>query len=105
MRRGGSLLRDAWRLTAPYFRSEERWRARGMLAAIIGLNLLLVAVNVILNQWRGAFYNSLQDKDWHTFLALIFWWDGKQGFMPGFVILAGIYIPVAIYRTYLRQWL
>lgn len=106
MRRFGSLMRDAWRLTAPYFRSEERWRARGLLVAIIALNLLLVAVNVILNQWRGAFYNSLQDKDWHSFLALIFWWQGgKLGFMPGFVILAGIYIPVAIYRTYLRQWL
>jgi putative ATP-binding cassette transporter len=100
------FLRDAWRLTRPYFRSDERWAARGLLAAIIALNLLLVAVNVILNQWRGAFYNSLQDKDWHSFLSLVFWWDiGKQGFMPGFVILAAIYIPVAIYRTYLRQWL
>jgi putative ATP-binding cassette transporter len=105
MRRFGRVLKDAWRLTAPYFRSEERWSARILLASVIGLNLLLVAINVILNQWRGEFYNSLQDKDWHSFLALIFWWDTKSGFMPSFVILAGVFIPVAIYRTYLRQWL
>ena len=105
MRNFGGVLRDAWRLTAPYFRSEERWSARILLASVIGLNLLLVAINVILNQWRGQFYNSLQDKDWQSFLSLIFWWNTKQGFMPGFVILAGIFIPVAIYRTYLRQWL
>ena len=105
MRHLGSVLRDGWRLTAPYFRSEERWSARLLLGAVIGLNLLLVAINVILNQWRGQFYNALQDKDWHSFMSLIFWWGGKDGFMPGFVILAAILIPVAIYRTYLRQWL
>ena len=30
----GAVLRDAWRLTTPYFRSEERWRARLLLATI-----------------------------------------------------------------------
>ena len=106
MRRLGPFLRGAWRLSAPYFRSEERWAARFLLAITIALNLLLVAINVILNYWNRDLYNSLQQKDWHSFLALIFWWrTDKTGFMPGFVLLVSIFIPVAIYRTYLRQWL
>jgi putative ATP-binding cassette transporter len=106
MRGFGTFLRNAVRLSAPYFRSEERWIAWGLLGGAIALNLLLVAVNVVLNYWNRDIYNTLQDKDWHGFIALIFWWwsDGKS-VMPGFVILAAIYIPVAIYRTYLRQWL
>ncbi len=106
MRGFGPFLRDAWRLTKPYFRSEERWIAWGLLGGAIALNLLLVAINVILNYWNRDIYNTLQEKDWRGFIALIFWWQRSEtGFMPGFVILAAIYIPVAIYRTYLRQWL
>ena len=106
MRRLGSLLRDTWRLSAPYFGSEERWSARILLGAVVAMNLMLVGLNVILNFWHGAFYNSIQEKDWHSFIALVFWWDkSPTGFMPGFVILAGIYIIVAIYSTYLQQWL
>ena len=32
----GTFLKDAWRLARPYFaESEERWSARGLLAAVI----------------------------------------------------------------------
>ena len=31
-----------WALSLPYFKSEERWKARGLLAAIVGLNLAAV---------------------------------------------------------------
>ena len=38
--RFGNFLRQVWHLSAPYFRSsDERWKARGLLAAIIALNL------------------------------------------------------------------
>jgi len=106
MRGLGSLLRSAWRLSAPYFRSEERWVARGLLAAMVAMSLFLVWITVILNGWYGQFYNAIQNKDFHGFLALIFWWNnGPEGFMPGFDILVSVFIPVAIYRTYIRQWL
>ena len=35
---------EAWSLAKPYFRSEERWAAYTLLAAVIGLNLLLVGL-------------------------------------------------------------
>jgi len=37
------FLGKAWALSVPYFKSDERWRARGLLLAIIALNLGLVS--------------------------------------------------------------
>ena len=31
---GDRFLRDAWALARPYWSSEDRWRARGLLAAV-----------------------------------------------------------------------
>ncbi len=108
MRGLGPFLRDTWRLAKPYFNSEERWFARGMLAVVLALNLFTVGLNVVFNFWNNAFYNSLQDKDWHSFLALLLTYQPRKnliGFLPGFVWLAAVFILVAVYRTYLNQWL
>ena len=107
MRGLGPFLKNAWLLTKPYFRSEERWSAYGLLAAIVVLNLALVGMTVVFNFWNRVFYNTLQDKDWPGFVNLLLTWrDTKEfGFMPGFTALALIYILVAVYRTYLNQWL
>jgi vitamin B12/bleomycin/antimicrobial peptide transport system ATP-binding/permease protein len=111
MRGLGPFLRDAWRLSRPYFSSEERWSARGLLVSIIALNLLMVGMTVVLNFWNGAFYDALQNKDWTSFVELILVWHpmpkggGFFGGMPGFCVIAAAYIIVAVYRTYLNQWL
>ncbi len=109
MRGLGSFLGDAWRLAKPYFNSEERWSARGLLASIVTLNLSLVLMDVILSFWNRAFYNALQDKDWDAFIGLLFFYhrspDGIMGIMPGFCVVAAVYILVSVYRTYLNQWL
>ncbi|MBX5472051.1 MAG: ABC transporter ATP-binding protein/permease, partial [Acetobacteraceae bacterium] len=107
MRNLGLFLKDAWRLAVPYFRSEERWSARGLLAAIIVLNLSMVGMDVIFNFWNGRFYDALQDKNWRAFINLLLFYQRteKGGIMPGFIGLAAVYILVAVYRTYLNQWL
>ena len=101
------FLKDAWFIARPYFRSEEKWSARLLLGVIILLNLSLVGMDVVLNFWNGAFYDSLQNKDWRAFVDLLFLYHrGSDGsFMPGFSAVATIYIIVAVYRTYLNQWL
>ncbi|GAC1342268.1 MAG: ABC transporter ATP-binding protein/permease [Acetobacteraceae bacterium] len=106
MRNIGSLLADAWRLSSPYYRSEERWFARGILAAIIILGFVIVGLTVQLNFWNGAFYDSLQNKDLDGFLRLLllYRWD-ENGFMPGFVPIVSLYMPLAILRSYLEQFL
>ena len=109
-----TILRDAWRLTAPYFNSEERWSARLLLLVVVALNLSLVGFNVVLNFWSGAMFDSLQQKDAALFTNLILFWrsgtlsfslSDKDTFIPGFVFLATVYIAIAIYAIYLRQLL
>ncbi|MBN8904439.1 MAG: ABC transporter ATP-binding protein/permease, partial [Rhodospirillales bacterium] len=107
MRGIGPFLRDAWRLTRPYFmRSEEKWSARGLLLTIVVLNLSLVGLSVILSYWRREFYNALQDKNWESFLELLFLYrKTESGWMPGFCELAVVHIAIAVYQVYLNQWL
>jgi putative ATP-binding cassette transporter len=90
-----TLAREFWALARPYWSSEERWIARGLLAAVVGLNLGLVYINVLFNTWNGAFYNALQDKDYDAFLRLLLHFCG----------LAAIYIVMAVYQLYLSQML
>jgi vitamin B12/bleomycin/antimicrobial peptide transport system ATP-binding/permease protein len=105
----GPFLKDVWLLVRPYFHSEERRSAWLLLVAVVALNLLLVGLDVMLNFWNGAFYNSLQDRDWAAFIGLQFFYrrtpEGFFGIMPGFAEIAVVYIFTAVYRTYLNQWL
>ncbi|HEV2054857.1 MAG TPA: ABC transporter ATP-binding protein/permease [Methylomirabilota bacterium] len=89
------LLRNAWALTRPYWFSEDRWAAWGLLLAVITLNLGIVFINVLLNKWNNTFYNSLQDKNYDVFVQQLF----------RFTWLAGSFIIVAVYQLYLNQML
>jgi putative ATP-binding cassette transporter len=100
------FLRDVWHLSRPYYRSEEKWSAWGLLLSIVSLRLLLVGMTVILSFWNREFFNSLQDKDFSAFFGLLFVYRRTpSGFMPGFCEIAAVYILVAVYYTYLSQWL
>lgn len=107
MRGIGPFLKDAWKLTRPYFMtSEEKWSARGLLVAIIAMNLTLVALTVVLSFWRREFYNTLQDKDWKAFLELLFLYrQTPSGLLPGFCEVAAVHIILAVYSVYLNQLL
>jgi vitamin B12/bleomycin/antimicrobial peptide transport system ATP-binding/permease protein len=89
------FLRDAWRLAKPYWTSDDRRAAWGLLAAVIVLNLGSVYINVRLNIWRNAFYNTLQDLDEHGFFV-------QLGVFTG---LAAAWIVVIVYQVYLQQML
>jgi putative ATP-binding cassette transporter len=89
------LLRDAWAMAAPYWRSEDRWAARGLLVIVVALNLGIVYLNVLINQWNNSFYNALQDKNYAVFVHQF----------VRFSWLAGLYIIVAVYQLYLNQML
>jgi putative ATP-binding cassette transporter len=101
-------VREAWGLAKPYFWSEERWAARGLLAAIIALNLLMVFFNVVLNYWQNDFFNAIQAMDSHTAIQLLILRQPRPGHffpMPGFVEIVVVYIVVAVYAFYLNQML
>ncbi len=84
-----------WALSAPYFRSEDKWKARGLLAAIVVLNLAAVYMLVLLNEWNRVFYDALQNKD-----QPVFWTQ-----LGRFTYLAFAFIIIAVYRFYLTQLL
>ncbi|MGD0107412.1 MAG: ABC transporter ATP-binding protein/permease, partial [Rhodopila sp.] len=107
MRGIGPFLKDAWRLTRPYFMtSDEKWSARGLLVAIIAMNLTLVGLSVVLSFWRREFYNALQDKDWRAFLQLLFLYrNTPSGLLPGFCEVAAVHIVLAVYSVYVNQLL
>jgi vitamin B12/bleomycin/antimicrobial peptide transport system ATP-binding/permease protein len=90
-----STLATIWRLSIPYFRSEDRWPGRILLGAVIGIELSVVAINVILNQWYNRFYNALQERDWNAFVSLILF----------FCVIAAIYTVIVVYQNYLNRWL
>jgi putative ATP-binding cassette transporter len=90
-----STVATIWRLSIPYFRSEDRWPGRILLASVIAIELSLVALQVILNQWYNRFYNTLQDHDWNAFVSAILF----------FCVIAAIYTVLAVYQLYLNQWL
>jgi putative ATP-binding cassette transporter len=103
-RSAAPFLNEAWALIRPYWNSEERWKARGRLAVVVVLNLALVGMGVLLTYWQRAFYNALEAKDFPAFTGLILWGrSDADGFMPGFTLVAAIYILVGVYALYLQQ--
>lgn len=90
-----SFLKDSWRLARGYWHSEEKWRAWGLTAVIVTLNIAHVYILVLLNMWTNRFYNALQNFDREEYVSAL----GE------FCLLAGIYIIVAVYELYLQQML
>ena len=89
------LFRGFWTLFKDYWSSEEKWKARGLLAVVIALNFAMVYLLVKLNEWYNVFYNALQNYEEENFWPLI----GQ------FSAIAFVYIIIAVYAVYLRQML
>lgn len=53
-------------MALPYFRSEDRWIARGLLVGILCAELALVAILVAVNEWNRRFFNALEARDWNA---------------------------------------
>jgi putative ATP-binding cassette transporter len=90
-----STLATVWRIATPYFRSEDKLAGRALLAAVIAIELALVGIDVLLNQWNNRFYNALQEKNWDGFVREI----------AVFSALATCFIALSVYQLYLNQWL
>ena len=90
-----STLAAVWRIAAPYFSSEDKWAGRGLLAAVIAIELAVVFLTVLFNRWNNVFYNALQERDQAVFTYQI-------GY---FCVLAAFWIGLKVYQLYLNQWL
>ena len=90
-----SFFRDLWSLIRPYWFSSEKWAARGLLAAVVALNLGLVYLDVVLSYWQNDFYNTLQSSNQAAFFREIM----------RFCWIAAGFIVIAVYELYLNQML
>ncbi len=90
-----STLAAVWRLSAPYFSSDDKWAGRGLLAAVIAIELATVYLTVLFNKWNNVFYTALQERNQSVFTYQI-------GY---FCVLAVFWIGLKVYQLYLNQWL
>lgn len=88
-------FRETWALIKPYWKSEDRKAGLGLLALLVALNLGIVYINVLLNEWNRVFYNALEQRDFASFQTLL----------VRFSVLAAVFIVAAISRQYYTMML
>ena len=93
--RNQRFLSAFWALAKPYWTSEQRGKGLALLAAVLGLSLGLVYLEVQFNLWNKDFFNALQDKNQGEFFHQL--WR--------FTYLAVIWIVGRVYQLYLQQML
>lgn len=84
-----------WYLFKDYWCSEEKWKARGLLAVVILLNMISIYLLLAVTSWYNEFYTILQNYSYQAFWQSI----GK------FTILALLIIILSVYALYLQQML
>ncbi|WP_414153147.1 ABC transporter ATP-binding protein/permease [Pectinatus frisingensis] len=92
------IKKSAWIfyfLFKDYWQSKEKWKARGLLSAVIVMNLVSVYILLLLTSWYNEFYTILQNYSYQNFWQSI----GKFSF------LAFLFILLAVYALYLQQML
>ena len=89
------FLKAFWALTRPYWVSGQRRSGLWLLAAVVGLTLLGVWLEVQFNTWNREFYNTFESKDQAEFFRQL----GMFG------LLALIFIVNGVYRQYFQQML
>ncbi len=93
--RNRRFLSAFWALAKPYWTSGQRRKGLALLAAVIGLALGLVYLEVQFNLWNKDFYNALQEKNQGEFFQQL--WR--------FTYLAFTWIVARVYQLYLQQML
>ena len=104
------FLAKLWALSKPYWFAEDRaefrvlgipfsisegWLGRLILALIFAMNILVVYMLKLLNDWNGRFYDSLQAKDAAAFRDEIVYW----------IVLVAVLIFVLVYAQWFQQLL
>lgn len=93
VRSRAGLYGDFLALALPFWKSDEKWSARGILALVLTLNFSLIYVSVLLNKWNNSFFDAIERHDFSAF----------EFQLLHFVVLAMAYVVVAVHQTYFLQ--
>jgi vitamin B12/bleomycin/antimicrobial peptide transport system ATP-binding/permease protein len=98
-----TLFSQFWTIAKSYWSSEDKWRARGLLLAVILLSLGYTGLSVLLNNKRGVLISALSAHDEARF------WQTILVFTGTLVVYAPLYAGYVYLRDRLgvewRQWL
>ncbi|HEY8267449.1 MAG TPA: ABC transporter ATP-binding protein/permease [Xanthobacteraceae bacterium] len=103
MRQIADIFRTFLTLALPYFRSEEKWRARGLLAGVVVAEFGVVYALVAFNHWSGYFFNAIQDRNWNAFLFSLLLFAGIAAWTVLATMLQFFFGQSLILRW--RRWL
>ena len=97
------IFKQFWAIAKSYWSSEEKWRARGLLLAVVLLSLGYTGLSVLLNNKRGVLISALSAHDEARF------WQTILVFTGTLVVYAPLYAGYVYLRDRLgvewRQWL
>ena len=88
-----TIFQQFWAIAKSYWSSESKWRARGLLLAIVLLSLCYTGLAVLLNGKRGELISALSAKDEIRFWQTIWIFAGTLV----------VYAPLYAGYTYLRD--
>jgi vitamin B12/bleomycin/antimicrobial peptide transport system ATP-binding/permease protein len=98
-----TIFKQFWAIAKSYWSSESKWRARGLLLAIVLLSLCYTGLAVLLNGKRGELISALSAKDEVRF------WQTIWVFAGTLVVYAPLYAGYTYLRDRLglnwRKWL
>jgi putative ATP-binding cassette transporter len=103
MRQIADIFRTFLTLALPYFRSEEKWQARGLLAGVVVAEFGVVYALVAFNHWNGYFFNAIQDRNWNAFLFSLLLFAGIAAWTVLATMLQFYFGQMLILRW--RRWL
>lgn len=88
-----NTLRRFYRLSRPFWQERQQWQAWLMLATVIGLGLLVVQINVLINSWSKTFYDTLAAFDT----------TGLYGLVGEYTLYLGLYVLIYVSIDYIRK--
>jgi len=88
-----NTLRRFVRLSRPFWHDRGQWQGWLMLAAVIGLGLLVVQINVLINSWSKTFYDTLAAFDTAALYGLV----GQ------YALYLGAYVLIIVGLDYIRK--
>jgi putative ATP-binding cassette transporter len=90
-----STLRIFYRLSRPFWCERGQWLAWLMLATVIGLGLLVVQINVLINGWSKTFYDTLSAFDTGALYGLV----------AEYTLYLAAYVLIYVLLDYVRKGL
>jgi putative ATP-binding cassette transporter len=89
------VWREGWRLAKPYWSSEDKRWAWGLVSAVVVLDLAAAFVNLNITFWSRNVFNAIAALDEKEFLVQVKW----------FAILLAAWVVTNVYQLYLQQML